>query len=360
MLMPNLEVLQLRVGTDSTPSPYFHPSLVFCSPVHLTALRLIQIDNKSILRSLGFALTSSTRLSELTIWADIDSMLRFADISSSWQKRVPFELKILDLRGFVDLGRPPWTLWSLLSPAKIRTLILYAGPHCDLAGYSEFWGASIAIGLRPEQLSTNLVVSGLSDFISAFSGLMLFNITSSNIDAKYPAESLPLLLDALRKQHSRTLKMLAIDPTESLAKHLLDDQSLIRLTDELRNIEEFRFGVENVSVKLPSPFLAIILLTIILIHQAIKSVLTLPRIRLLDVWIGDHATALDDNIALKYVLHELHQGLAQHLKYVMFGGVPLYKIVREPLRMLREVLPLEYIHDTSLLGEKVYDWVGRQ
>ena len=255
MLMPNLEVLQLRVGTDSTPSPYFHPSLNFSS-VNLTTLRLIQLDNKAILRSLGLALTTATRLRELTVWAEIDSMLSFTDVSSSWHQRAPFELKILDLRGFVDLGRPPWALWSLLSPAKITTLILLGGPNCDPAGYSEFWEASIAADLHPQQLCTNLVVVGFKDFINAFSGLEKFSITSSSIDIEYPAESLPLLLDALHRRHSKTLRVLSIDPQEALGKHLLDNHSIIQIANEFPNIEELRFGIINVvSVNLTSSFL---------------------------------------------------------------------------------------------------------
>lgn len=191
MLMPNLEALQLRVGTDSTPSPYFHTSLNFCSAINLTTLRLIQLDNKAILQSLGLALTTASRLRELTIWAEVDSLLSFTDITSSWYHRAPFELNVLDLRGFVDLGRPPWALWGMLSPAKIKTLVLLGGPNCDPAGYSRFWEASISSDLRPQKLSTNLVVAGLKDFVHAFSGLERLSITSSSISIEYPAESLP-------------------------------------------------------------------------------------------------------------------------------------------------------------------------
>jgi hypothetical protein len=360
--MPNLQALQLRVGTDSTPSPYFHPALNFCSPINLTTLRLIQLDNKAILQSLGLALTTASRLRELTIWAEVDSLLSFTDITSSWYHRAPFELNVLDLRGFVDLGRPPWALWSMLSPAKIKTLVLLGGPNCDPAGYSRFWEASISSDLRPQKLSTNLVVAGLKDFVHAFSGLERFSITSSSISIEYPAESLPLLLGALQKQHSATLKVLSIDPQEALAKHLLDNQSLSQITSEFPCLEELRFGIADIAlVKLTSSFLFVaILLTLIHIQRLIMSVLELPKIRLLHICLGYNANVRDNAVVQQYVAHGLHQGLAKQLKYVMFGSSSLYRILHGPLRMVEETLPTEYIHDMSLFGEKVYDWVGMQ
>lgn len=361
MLMPDMEVLQLRVGTDNTPSPYFHPSLNFSSPIHLTSLRLVQLDNKAILRSLGLALTTATRLRELTVWAETESQLSFTDISCSWQERVPFELKTLDLRGFVDLGRPPWALWRMLSPSKIKSLKLFGGPNCSLDGYSEFWDASISVELRPGELSTNLVVAGFKDFICAYSGLEIFNINSSNIEFNYPAEALVPLLDALRKQHSTTLRVLSIDPHEALAKHFLTDTALVQIANEFPNIEELRFGMANiVSVRVN-----------FIVSLRDDSANYYPRAERyrLDIRAASNPAAprhprrlcnRGRRVGLTAKRAPGIESRPRQIKYVMFGSGFLYKILRDPVHVVQENLPLEYIHDMSLFGEKVYEWIGKK
>ncbi|KAJ5783759.1 uncharacterized protein N7518_009436 [Penicillium psychrosexuale] len=148
-------------------------------------------------------------------------MLRFSEVSSTWRCQVPFKLTYLDLRGFVDLGRPSCALWTLLSPANLMALTLDVGPGFDLAESSEFCATSVVTNLRPKELTTNLVVHGLKDFIQSFSGLEAFSITSP-VMACVP-EPLYLLLDALAELHSATLKVLSIDPQGALANHLLED-----------------------------------------------------------------------------------------------------------------------------------------
>ncbi|OQD70576.1 hypothetical protein PENDEC_c022G01412 [Penicillium decumbens] len=236
-----LESLQLRLGTDSTPLPYFHPPLEFWPPINVRALVLIQIDDESVLRSIGSVLRTATRLRELTMWTDGDCMLCFSEVSSTWCDQVPFRLTSLDLRGFVDLGRPSCALWSLLSPAELKALTLNVGPGIDAVDFSLFWETSVAAGLRPRQLSTNLVMNGLEEFIRSFSGLEAFSITSPTIACA--PESLDLLLDALGKLHSATLKVLSIDPKGALANHLLDEVALSQVVKQFTHIEELRFGM---------------------------------------------------------------------------------------------------------------------
>lgn len=241
MHAPYLEALQLRLGIDSTPLPYFRPSLKFQPPINVRTLNLIQIDDEPVLRSVGAALRIATHLKELTMWADGDSMLSLSEVSSSWHGCLPFELTFLDLRGFVDLGTRPCALWNLFSPVKLMALTLHVGPEFDVADCSEFWETSVVAELRPKQLSTNLVVHGLKQFIHSFSGLEAFSITSPNVACR--PEPLPLLLDALEEQHSTTLKVLSVDPQGALANHLLDDETLMQMPTRFTNIEEFRFGM---------------------------------------------------------------------------------------------------------------------
>lgn len=257
MLMPNLEALQLRLGTDSTPSPYFHPSLDFRPPINVRTLTLIEIDDKSVLQSLGSALQSATCLRELTMWAVGDSLLRLSDAFVNWSGQAPFELTTLDLRGFYEVGEPMCDLWDFISPMKLKTLTLHVHPKSDISACADFWRSSVTAGLRPQKLSTNLLAHGMKDFILSFSGLEVFNISLPN--ATSPPEPLPVLLSALRKQHSATLKVLSADPQDTLSSHLLDGELLNILMTHFTNIEELQLGVDQtVQVELPfiihSPF----------------------------------------------------------------------------------------------------------
>jgi hypothetical protein len=152
-----------------------------------------------------------------------------------------FELTYLDLRGFVDVGIPQLALWSLLSPVKLKSLTLHVGPTSDVSDCSEFWVRSIAAGLRPEQLSTNLVVHGLEDFIHSFSGLSVFSITAPKVACQ--PEPLSVVLDALWKQHATTLKVLSINPLRALSSHQLNDVTLIQMMTRFTKVEELQFGM---------------------------------------------------------------------------------------------------------------------
>ncbi|KAJ5963169.1 hypothetical protein N7481_013474 [Penicillium waksmanii] len=243
MLTPSLEILQLRMGTDNTPSPYFHPSLEFRPLINVRTLSLIEIDDESVLRSLGLAISNSTKLEELTIWADTESVLCFSEISSSRDGQLISELRSLDLRGFVDLGTPRCPLWSLISPVKLKSLTLHAGSTFDVSDCTEFWEKSVEAGLRPRQLSTDLVAHGFVEFIHSFSGLEVLSIAS--LYTPFPPELPSLLVQSLRVQHSATLKVLSINPRGYMANHL-DKNLLKEMTTFFTEVEEFRFGIVQI------------------------------------------------------------------------------------------------------------------
>jgi hypothetical protein len=242
MLAPSLEILQLRMGTDNTPSPYFHPSLEFRPPINVRTLILIEIDDESVLRSLGVALLNS-KVEELTIWADAESALCFREISSNWDGQLFSELRSLDLRGFVDLGTPRCPLWDFISPVKLKSLTLHVGSTFDVADCTGFWEKSIEAELRPRQLSTDLVTHGFVEFIHSFSGLETLSIASSN--TAYLPELPLLLVQSLRVQHSATLKVLSINPRGYIASHL-DKNLLNEMTTGFAEAEEFRFGIVEI------------------------------------------------------------------------------------------------------------------
>jgi hypothetical protein len=243
MLTPSLEILQLRMGTDNTPSPYFHPPLEFRPSINVRTLNLIEIDDESVLRSLGVALSNSTNLEELTIWADTESVLCFSKISGSLDGQLISESRSLDLRGFVDLGTPRCPLWGLISPVKLKSLTLQVGSTFDVADCTGFWEKSVEAELRPRQLSTDLVAQGFVEFIHSFSGLEALSIASPN--TAFLPEPPSLLLQSLRLQHSATLKVLSINPRGYIANHL-DKNLLNEMTTCFAEAEEFRFGIVQI------------------------------------------------------------------------------------------------------------------
>ncbi|KGO64405.1 hypothetical protein PITC_022550 [Penicillium italicum] len=207
----------------------------------------------------------------------------------------------------------------------------------DVVDCAEFWETSTVAGLRPEHLSTNLVARGLKDFILSFSGLEIFSISPPNITCQ--AEPFPILLAALRKQHSATLKVLSIRP-QGASNNFLDGESLAELTDHLMSIEELRFGVDQIAVP-----------------HAIPLVMKLPQIRLLHVNGRDNGTEWTDN-SLDQLRKALHQGSAKRLRYAKFGDGVTYKVLREPLQLVEEATPVGFIGDTFLFREKVFQWDG--
>lgn len=244
MFRPSLEALQLRMGTDHTPKPYFHPLFEFHAPINVKIMRFTQVDNISVLETIGLAVSNAVNLEELSIWADEDKGLTLDSLFDSWKGTCAYNLASLDIRGFHGLGAAPQSLWDRLSPLNLQDLTLQLVGDLQSTKCIEFWEESLKAGLRPMKLSSNLVTPGLTQFIASFSGLKVFSILSSDGP---PAELLLPLLQALQTQHSTTLKALAICPQGHLAEYTLDDSIISQLSAGFPEIEELRFGLSQPS-----------------------------------------------------------------------------------------------------------------
>ncbi|QKX62123.1 uncharacterized protein TRUGW13939_09279 [Talaromyces rugulosus] len=244
-LHPGLRSLQLRLGTNGTPKPYFHPVLQFQSPISLYSMRLVQIDNESVLESLSTAILHTRSLRELTIWADADSNLALDILFRGWEDHATLELNILELRGFTSLGQFPNFLWEKIPPTKLRELILEVGSHFDVTECLGFWKAATKAGLRPTVLSTNLGAGGLKEFVDTFSGLEVFNILPSA--SSRPLEPLAPLIKCLQGQHSATIKVFAIRSQNSIENYTLGPDQVTQLVRGFPEVKEFQFEVANVS-----------------------------------------------------------------------------------------------------------------
>lgn len=239
---PYLERLQLRLGTDCTPKPYFHPVLDFNRHINVRSLNLVQIDSQDVLESFADAPVFAKNLRELTLWADADSELSLESLISRWCEKEPLQLSALDLRGFADLGQRPGSFWNCICSWTLRDLTLEIGSAFQVAHCNEFWSSSIRAGLRPSRLTTNLLASGLSEFLASFSGLEVFSIMTC--DPHRPVEPLESLLDTLQRQHSETLKVLGIC-TQEHEDYLVDAQLVSTKILACPQIEELRFGPQQ-------------------------------------------------------------------------------------------------------------------
>lgn len=244
MFRPSLEAFQLRMGPNHTPKPYFHPLFEFHAPINVKIMRFTQVDDISVLKTIGLAVSNAANLKELSIWADGDIGLTLDSLFDSWKGTSAHSLASLDIRGFYGLGAAPQSLWDRLSPFYLRELTLQLVGDFQSTKCVEFWEQSFKAGLRPLQLSSNLVTPGLTQFIASFSGLKTFNILPSESP---PAELLLPLLQALQEQHSRTLKALAVCPQGHLAEYTLDNSIVNQLSAGFLEIEELRFGLSQLS-----------------------------------------------------------------------------------------------------------------
>lgn len=245
MFQPKLETLQLRMSTDHTPKPYFHPLFEFHTPINMKIMRFLQVDKSSVLRTIGLAVSNAANLEELSIWADEDKRLTLVPLFDSWQSTFAYCLTSLDIRGFCSFGAATaQLLWDRISPLYLRELTLQLGGDFRITDGNEFWEESFKAGLRPLHLSSNLLNTGLTQFIAAFSGLRTFNILPSD---NPPAELLLSVLQALQTQHSATLKVLAICPQGHGTEYTLDSNIVSRISTAFPEIEELRFGLSQLS-----------------------------------------------------------------------------------------------------------------
>jgi hypothetical protein len=106
-----------------------------------------------------------------------------------------------------------------------------------------FWQASIQAELHPANLTVNLGAKGIIDFLDSFSGLEVLHLLPS--DALRPIEPLPDLIDVLRKQHLPTLRALGVCLFRDEPSYYLGVPMIDFLVKTLPDIEELRFGQED-------------------------------------------------------------------------------------------------------------------
>ncbi|PYI26428.1 hypothetical protein BP00DRAFT_466009, partial [Aspergillus indologenus CBS 114.80] len=359
VLRPMLQNLQLRLGTDCTPKPFFRPPLNMKLSMSLTVLSLVQVDDVEVMRSVGTAVRSATNLRELTIWADNNSGISVSTLFESWPTHLASQLHLLDLRGFAALGVTPAKFWAMLRPSKLTTVTLdFLDPDSLATTVRDFWDAGLEADFRPVRLTTDLVDYSIDGFLRAFSGLEVFHgipIRGQTSSQMVASES---LLEVLEQQHGSTLKVLGL----SLPCH--DDRPcscvelLALIASRLPQLEELRIRQDKVDVvrdflssqadkiaSLPQP------------QEAIKSALSLPQLQVLYIDIQDDFSTPPAEF-LTVAEAPLREGYGKELRYIAFGDGSTYEYLREVGSFSNEPSLVGYIPGTVLLHEKMNDWVG--
>ncbi|KAF7585405.1 hypothetical protein BBP40_010976 [Aspergillus hancockii] len=336
MMRQNLMSVRLRMGTDSTPKPFFRPALQLYTPVKLRAMHLIQVDDATVLQSLSSALRATPELEKLSIWADERYNLSVSNLFETWDQPAPFHLHCLDLRGFADLGMPPPRFWEVLPPQKLRELTLELGARFLSHKSTAFWDASIRAELHPGKLTVNLGAKGIVEFLDSFSGLEALHLLPS--EALRPIEPLPDVIDTLKKQHYSTLKALGICLFHDEPSYYLWSPMCEYLVRALSDIEELRLGQEGVN------------------EHAIEIALSLPQLRVVRIDLV-HDESANVSRLLNAIILLLQKGAARKLKYVAFDDDTVYEILRDPIRVSSKISRVGYVHNTFLLTEEVFDWV---
>ncbi|KAE8348866.1 hypothetical protein BDV28DRAFT_75088 [Aspergillus coremiiformis] len=336
MLRQGLTSLRLRMGTNSTPKPFFRPPLNLHTIINLRVMHLIDVDDVSVLKSLGLALQASAQLEQLSIWADHQSQLSVDTLFKQWHEPAPFRLRSLDIRGFFDIGTSAKRFWAAIPPTKLRELTLQLGPHFLMQDSADFWDASIQAELRPAQLASNLGATGLQDFLMSFSGLEAFQLLPS--DMPRPMEPMRALMNALESHHFASLRVLGLSPFRCEARYMLDVSNLTFLVGALPNIEEFRFSLPGFNAEL------------------IETALLLPRLRVVQIDPVHDDSRMQSRFS-KFILHLLHKGVARNLTYIAFDDADVREIFRDPIHMSNKISLVGYVDGTVLLKEKALDWV---
>ncbi|KAB8270375.1 hypothetical protein BDV30DRAFT_229019 [Aspergillus minisclerotigenes] len=331
-----LRCLRIRMGTDCTPKPFFRPTLHLHTTVKLRVMHLTQVDNVVVLQSLGVALKDATELERLSIWADDRAELSISSLVEDWHKPAPFRLRSLDIRGFSDIGIPAKSMWAAIPPTKLRELTLELGPSLLVQDPTEFWDASVEADLRPLRLRVNLGTRGIQEFISSFSGLEAFHLVPS--DTLQPMEPIRVLVDALRRHHASTLKVLGLSPFLGGSKYVLDVPDIKYLVGALPDIEELRLNQASLN------------------REVMQIALLLPRLRVAQIDLV-HEDPATESIFLDFIVYLLRKGYARNLTYVAFDDTTVREIRRNPIRLSDGVSRVGYVGGTVLLNEEVFDWV---
>ncbi|RAH71273.1 uncharacterized protein BO66DRAFT_448448, partial [Aspergillus aculeatinus CBS 121060] len=353
VLRPMLRNLQLRMGTDCTPKPFFRPPLNMKLSMSLTVLSLVQVDDVEVMRSVGAAVSSATNLRELTIWADNNSGISVSTLFESWPTHLASQLYLLDLRGFAALGVTPADFWAMLRPSKLTTITLdFLDPDSLATTVRNFWDAGLEADFRPVRLTTNLLDSSIDGFLRAFSGLEVFHGTPIRGQTSSQLVACESLVEVLETQHGATLKVLGLSLPCHEDRPCSCAELLTLIASRFPQLEELRIRQDKVDVHR--------LTRLHLSHhpqEAIKSALSLPQLQVLYIDIQDDFSTPTSEF-LSVAEPPLREGYAKELRYFAFGDGTTYEYLREEGSFSNTPSLVGYIPGTVLLHEKMYDWVG--
>lgn len=239
-----LEYLQLRVGTNGSLTPFFHPAIEFHHFTNLRSLNIVEVNDRAMLSAVGNAIFMAEQLTNLTIWTNNDAELPLDGIFADWPGPKLLHLKTLDLRGFGSLGTSASTIWESVTSSHLTEFTLNIGASArPIEDYVNFWEDGAKSGVQLTRLGTNLVTESLETFIRSFSGLKVLILMPCELTSQ-TSQPLSSLLDTVTTEHSASLEVLSIQPQGADDKeHLLNRTLLTALTASCTKLEEIAFGI---------------------------------------------------------------------------------------------------------------------
>ncbi|KAH8705683.1 hypothetical protein BGW36DRAFT_393226 [Talaromyces proteolyticus] len=333
-LASNLKLLQLRVSTNDTPFPYFHPTLRLDGYINLRSLTLIHINTSAILHPIGNVLFSSKNLDELSLRADESRQLLFRPTFDDWAGQKVLNLKTLDLRGFVDLDSPSQPMWDYLSLVDLKILTLETTPSL-LENPENVWGMLTAG-------KTNLVSTSLITFIASFSGLESLCLTPSL--QPQATHVIPSCLACLARLHSSSLRVLSVlTRNENEETYGLDQNCLEFISVQCALLEEFGFGLSMHNLSYMDHVFRIPLLRVLHIQTLTNR--------------SDYAIEHNENCLREQVSKYLARGCTPCIQYIAFDAGPVYSLTRNPVRWSIISECLGYCYDTVIFRDRSLDWM---
>jgi hypothetical protein len=210
-----LQSLYLRLGTDDTPIPYFHPLLVFRGFSTLRSLSLVQIDREDMLESVGNLLGETLKLEHLMLDVDPDSGLTMDILLGPMYKAKKTLLTSLRLYGFAGPGileHPKEIGWAVGLAPHLTSLTLEIRTSQDVDHFEDFWYMIQEYDVRLTSIRTNLLCEGFILFLASYSSLEKITVTPFSEPSL--ANMLSRFLDVLANGHARTLRVLGVLPQD--------------------------------------------------------------------------------------------------------------------------------------------------
>ena len=218
-----------------------YPPLDYRQYSQLLTIKVNQINSIDVLRTIGRLLNSVRRLKHFYIDADPDCNLKFSTTLDEFAKDTKLPLSTMYATGFSDFRASNGNFWNLFFPNSLYDLTLESGYTMTADTVSGFWHTPPGFQHCLRRLSTNLIDSSLTDFLTTCRHLDTLMIKSCNEFT--PDIDYHDLMDVV-KRPGRSIRCLAFYPQgreEDQFQVTKEEISVMRA--QCPHLEEVAFGL---------------------------------------------------------------------------------------------------------------------